>query len=106
MVEIRQTEEFFNWISSFRDTNVKGRILTRIDRIQLGLIGDAKHVGHGVSELRLDFGPGYRIYFARHGREIILLLHGGDKGSQNRDISKAHQLLKNIIGGKHEKGKN
>jgi putative addiction module killer protein len=103
MVELRQTEEFSDWIRSFRDAKVKARILTRIDRLQLSLIGDAKHVGNGVSELRLDFGPGYRIYFARHGREIILLLCGGDKSSQNKDIKKAQNLLKIILGGYHEK---
>jgi len=103
MIEIRQTESFSTWLNSLRDSKVKGRIIVKIDRLQLGLIGDAKHVGGGVSELRLDFGPGFRIYFARHGSEIILLLHGGDKKTQNRDILKARLLLKSILGGKHEK---
>ena len=103
MIEIRQTEEFSDWLHSFRDAKIKGRILTRIDRLYFGLLGDAKSVGSGVSELRLDFGPGYRIYFGKKGSELYLLLSGGDKSSQSRDIKKAQILLQNIIGGKHEK---
>ena len=90
-------------LHSFRDAKIKGRILTRIDRLYFGLLGDAKSVGSGVSELRLDFGPGYRIYFGKKGSELYLLLSGGDKSSQSRDIKKAQILLQNIIGGKHEK---
>jgi putative addiction module killer protein len=103
MVEVRQSEAFSSWISSIRDSLTKARILVRIDRLQLGLIGDSKPVGGGVSELRINFGPGYRIYFSFRGRELILLLTGGDKSSQNRDIRKAQLLLKELDGGKYEK---
>jgi|SRR3989339_149611 len=94
MLEVRQTETFASWINSIRDSATKGRILVRIDRLQLGLIGDFKSVGGGVSELRINFGPGYRIYFAFRSRELILLLMGGDKSSQNRDIRRSQLLLK------------
>lgn len=103
MVEVRQSEAFSAWINSIRDSVTKGRILVRIDRLQLGLIGDSKSVSGGVWELRLNFGPGYRIYYTLRGRELILLLIGGDKSTQNRDIRKAQLLLKELDGGKYAK---
>ncbi len=103
MIEVRQSEVFASWINSIRDSLTKARILVRIDRLQLGLIGDSKLVGGGVSELRINFGPGYRIYFAFRGRGLILLLIGGNKSSQNRDIRKAQILLKKLDGGKYAK---
>ena len=99
MIEIQQTEVFSNWLSSLRDLAGKARILVRIDRLRLGLSGDTKSVGDAVSELRIDHGPGYRVYYAWRGRELIILLAGGDKGTQSRDIRKAKQLLANIAPG-------
>lgn len=96
MIEIRQLEEFSNWLRNLRDTVSKAKILVRIDRIMLGLLGDAKSVGEKVYELRIDYGPGYRIYFTRKGRNIILLLLGGDKSSQKRDIKKAKKLARDL----------
>ena len=99
MIEIQQTEVFSNWLSSLRDLADKARILVRIDRLRLGLSGDAKSLGGSVSELRIDHGPGYRVYYARRGRELIILLAGGDKGTQARDIQRAKQLLANLAPG-------
>jgi putative addiction module killer protein len=92
MIEVRQTDTFSTWIRSLRDRYAKARILVRIDRLKLGLPGDVKPVGKGVSELRIDYGPGYRVYFTMRGEELILLLAGGDKRTQERDIKKAIEL--------------
>lgn len=92
MFEVRQTEGFARWIDGLADRDVAGRIAKRIVRLQAGLFGDVKSVGGGVSELRIDHGPGYRVYFARRGRRILLLLSGGDKRTQERDIDKAKTL--------------
>ena len=80
---------FTQWMHSLRDKQTKARILTRIDRIRLGNLGDCESVGAGVYEVRIHFGPGYRVYFGLHGAEVILLLCGGDKSSQARDIEMA-----------------
>jgi putative addiction module killer protein len=96
MIEIRQTEVFASWFRALRDIQARARIQVRIDRLQLGLPGDVKPVGQGVSELRIDFGPGYRVYFIRKGKEIIILLAGGDKRTQDRDIKKAIQLASDL----------
>ena len=103
MIEVRQTDEFSSWINSFKDIKTKGRLLIRIDRLQLGLINNAEPVGEGVSELKIDFGPGYRMYFSVRGRELILLLIGGDKSTQKKDIRTAKQMLKDLDGGKYAK---
>lgn len=93
MIEVRRTDEFARWLKRLRDSDAKARINLRIRRISLtGNLGDFKPVGGGVGELRIDYGPGYRLYFARRGEEIILLLIGGDKSSQQRDIEKAREL--------------
>lgn len=92
MYEVLQTSVYAAWFKSIRDRTTRGRIVARIERVQLGNFGDAKPVGDGVHELRLHFGPGYRIYFTRRGERIILLLCGGDKGSQQRDIARAKQI--------------
>ena len=95
MIGIRRTDEFAQWLKRLKDSNAKSRINLRIRRISLtGNLGDCKPVGDGVSELRIDCGPGYRLYFAQREREIILLLIGGDKSSQKRDIEKAKELNK------------
>ena len=89
MIAIRQTEVFAVWFRNLRDRRARARIQVRIDRLALGNPGDVKPVGEGVSELRIDYGPGYRVYFVRHGEAVIVLLAGGDKRTQARDINTA-----------------
>ncbi len=96
MIEVRQTEVFSEWFDSLRDRQARARINVRIRRLSLGNFGDAKPVGEGVSELRIDFGPGYRVYFIRRGRTLVILLTGGDKGTQDRDIRKAQKLAREL----------
>jgi putative addiction module killer protein len=96
MPEIRQTATFRAWHQNLRDRSAALRIADRIQRLAHGNMGDVKPVGEGVSELRLDFGPGYRIYFTRRGLTIYLLLCGGDKSTQARDIETARRLVKEI----------
>ncbi|MCY4431914.1 MAG: type II toxin-antitoxin system RelE/ParE family toxin [Rhodospirillales bacterium] len=96
MIEIRQTERFTEWFSTLRDSRAKGRIDVRIRRLSLGNPGDVRSVGKGVSELRIDHGPGYRVYFTRRGRDVVILLAGGDKRTQARDIQDAQQLACNL----------
>lgn len=92
MYDVLQASVYAAWFKSLRDTVAKGRIVARIERLQLGHFGDTKPVGDGVHELRMDFGPGYRVYYATRGERIILLLCGGDKGSQGRDIARAKRI--------------
>lgn len=92
MVEVVRTDDFDAWIKKLKDRAGRLRILSRIDRLTLGSRGDVKTVGNGVWELRLDVGPGYRVYFVEERGVMILLLCGGDKSSQQRDIAKAHRL--------------
>ena len=92
-METRQTLAFSDWLNNLRDVRAKTRIAIRIARIEAGLMGEVKSVGDGVSEVRIDFGPGYRLYFTRRGEELIILLCGGDKGSQARDIAKAKEMV-------------
>jgi putative addiction module killer protein len=92
MMEIRETQEFSNWLRALRDQRGKAKILVRIDRLALGNPGDVEPVGEGVSELRIDFGPGYRVYFAKRGATLLLLLCGGDKKTQAKDIARAKRL--------------
>ncbi|MBI1785365.1 type II toxin-antitoxin system RelE/ParE family toxin [Candidatus Sumerlaeota bacterium] len=92
MIEIRQTEIYARWFDRLRDAQAKARINIRIRRLSLGNPGDVKPVGKGVSEMRIDYGPGYRVYFTQRGRELIVLLAGGDKGTQARDIKNALEL--------------
>jgi putative addiction module killer protein len=96
MVEVRQTEVFSKWLRELHDRQARARIQTRIDRFQLGLAGDVKPVGEGISELRIDYGPGYRVYFTQRGREMVILLAGGDKRTQDRDIKTALELARNL----------
>lgn len=96
MIEVRQTEVFSKWLRELRDRQARARILTRIERLQLGLTGDVKPVGEGVSELRIDYGPGYRVYFAQRGQELVILLAGRDKHTQDRDIKTALELARNL----------
>ncbi len=96
MYEVQQTSIFAQWLRSLRDTTAKGRIIARIERLQLGNLGDTKSVGDGVHELRMTFGPGYSVYFAWRGEQIVLLLCGGDKGSQSRDIDRARRIASEL----------
>jgi putative addiction module killer protein len=93
-IEIRQTEHYARWFASLRDRMTRARIDIRIRRLSLGNLGDVKPVGEGVSELRIDHGPGYRIYFVQRGAQLVVLLAGGDKSSQSRDIATAHEMAK------------
>jgi putative addiction module killer protein len=90
--KIYTTEEFRSWFSKLRDLRASMRIQARLRRLELGNVGDAKPVGGGVSELRIDYGPGYRIFFVQRGDRIAILLYGGDKSSQRHDIKKAIAL--------------
>jgi putative addiction module killer protein len=92
MLEIRQSSAFADWLRGMRDIQARAIIARRIERMALGNFGDHKSVGEGVSELRIAVGPGYRVYYTQKGRQIIILLCGGDKGSQRRDIAKAKLL--------------
>jgi putative addiction module killer protein len=94
MLEIRQTEHYAAWYLGLRDRMAKARINVRIRRMSLGNFGDVKPVGQGVSELRIDHGPGYRVYFVQRGQIVIVLLVGGDKRTQSQDIEKALELAK------------
>ena len=96
MIDVRQTEAFSKWLRELRDRRPRARIQTRIDRLQLGLTGDVRPVGEGVSELRINYGPGYRVYFVRRGRELVILLAGGNKRTQDRDIKTAIELARNL----------
>jgi putative addiction module killer protein len=96
MIEVRQTHEFFEWFKRLRDRQARARINTRIRRLSLGNPGDMKPVGEGVSELRIDYGPGYRVYFVQRGERLVILLAGGDKRTQNRDIKTALELAREL----------
>lgn len=96
MIEIRKTEIFAKWIDGLPDVRARARILVRIERLAAGNPGDVKPVGEGVSELRVDYGPGYRVYYKKIGRTIIVLLAGGDKRTQNKDIKTAQRLAKDL----------
>lgn len=96
MIELRKTEIFAQWLNGLRDLQGKARVQARIERLAMGSPGDAKPVGEGVSELRIDCGPGYRVYFKRRGRVLIILLAGGDKSTQAKDIQTALRLARNL----------
>ena len=96
MVEIRETEIFYRWLKALRDAQAKARIAARVRRLAFGNPGDVKPVGGGISELRIPYGPGYRVYFVQRGSVLIVLLCGGDKKTQKRDIETAKQLAKEI----------
>ena len=96
MIEVRQTDVFATWFAGLRDREARVRITVRIRRLSLGNPGDVKPVGQGVSEMRIDYGPGYRIYFVQRGDTLVVLLCGGDKRSQDRDIARARQLAQEV----------
>lgn len=96
MNSINRTEKFSQWLAALKDVKAKAKVLTRIRHASLGHFGDVKPLSDGVSEMRIHFGPGYRVYYAREGRTIYLLLSGGDKPSQSRDIKEAIAMWKQI----------
>jgi putative addiction module killer protein len=93
MLKLRKTEAFAKWIDDLRDIRGKARILVRIERLAAGNPGDSKPIGSGISEMRIDCGPGYRVYFTQRSKYLIVLLAGGDKSSQRRDIRNALKLV-------------
>ena len=96
MIEIRKTDVYAKWIDNLRDIKARARILVRIERLATGNPGDVKPVGEGVSELRITYGPGYRVYFKQQGQELMILLAGGDKSTQSKDITTAHELARTL----------
>ena len=96
MLEIRKTQLIANWLDGLRDVRARARVQVRIERLAAGNPGDAQPVGGGVSELRIDYGPGYRVYFKKIGSEVLILLAGGDKRTQDADIKTALRLARNL----------
>ncbi|MDE2837147.1 MAG: type II toxin-antitoxin system RelE/ParE family toxin [Chloroflexota bacterium] len=96
MVEVRQTDIYARWFRRLRDRQARARIDSRIRRLSLGNPGDVRPVGEGVSEIRIDYGPGYRVYFTQRGQNLVVLLAGGDKDSQERDIQRALVLARGL----------
>ena len=96
MIEIRQTDVYSRWFNELRDRQARARINARIRRLALSNPGDVKPVGEGVSELRIDYGPGYRVYFVQRGQTLVVLLAGGDKHTQDRDIKTALELAREL----------
>ena len=96
MKQILTTDTFDGWFADLRDIRARVRIQARIDRAELGNFGDCEPVGEGVSEMRFHFGPGYRVYFAQRGLEVVILLAGGDKSSQSKDVKRALELARRL----------
>jgi putative addiction module killer protein len=96
MIEVRQTTRFATWLAGLRDERARARILKRLDRAKKGNLGDVGPVGEGVSEMRIFYGPGYRVYFLQRGSALIVLLCGGEKSTQPADIEEAKALAKEI----------
>ena len=96
MIEVRKTEVFVQWLDGLRDIQARARIQARIERLATGNPGDVEPVGEGVSELRINYGPGYRVYFKKRGRELIVLLAGGDKSTQAKDIKAALRFARDL----------
>jgi putative addiction module killer protein len=92
MIEIRETDTYHEWFEALKDKRAKARIDVRIRRVSIGNFGDVKPVGKGIFELRIDYGPGYRVYFTQHRNILVILLCGGDKSTQAKDIERAHEL--------------
>jgi putative addiction module killer protein len=96
MIEIRKTEIFTHWFDGLKDRRAKARIQARIDRLEMGNFGDVAPVGEGISELRIFYGSGYRVYFVKRGSVVVILLSGGDKSTQTSDIIRAKEIAKQI----------
>jgi len=96
VIEIHKTDVYVQWLDSLRDINARARVLAQVERLAAGNPGDVRPVGEGVSEMRIDYGPGYRVYYKKHGRKVVILLAGGDKRSQASDIKAALRLARNL----------
>jgi putative addiction module killer protein len=96
MMEIRKTEVYAKWLDGLRDVRARARVLVRVERLVAGNPGDVEPVGEGVSELRINYGPGYRVYYKQQGRKVVILLAGGDKRTQSKDIKAALRLASNL----------
>jgi len=96
VIEIRKTEVYAKWLDKLRDIRARARILVRVERLAAGNTGDTAPVGEGVSELRIDYGPGYRVYYKKQGNKLVILLAGVDKRTQDRDIRTALRLARNL----------
>ncbi|TPM39381.1 type II toxin-antitoxin system RelE/ParE family toxin [Mesorhizobium sp. B2-2-3] len=96
MIEVREIDRYSDWFNALRDLQARARILARLRRVSLGTLGDVAPVGEGVSELRIHYGPGYRVYFVQRGSTVIILLGGGDKSTQKEDIAAAKALAKKV----------
>ena len=94
-IEIRKTTRFLRWLDSLRDVQARAKVLSRLKRMSMGNFGDVRPAGAGVSELRIDYGPGYRVYFTQHG-DVVVLLAGGKKATQSRDIEQAIRMAKDF----------
>ena len=101
MVEIIQSASFSEWLRNLKDREGRMRIHAKLDRVGLGNLGDVRPIGHGLSELRIHYGPGYRLYYMQPETNTLVMLYGGDKSSQNRDIEQARQIAKNWKGVKN-----
>jgi len=95
-MEIRKTKTFAEWLDGLRDIRARARVLARVERLATGNAGDVKPVGEGVSEMRIDCGPGYRVYFKKRGRFLVILLAGGDKSTQAKDVKTALRLARDL----------
>jgi putative addiction module killer protein len=96
VIEVRKSDAFARWLDNLPDIQVRARVQARIERLVAGNPGDVEPVGEGVSELRIDYGPGYRVYFKKRGRALVVLLAGGDKNTQSKDIKRALRLARNF----------
>ena len=96
MIEMKKTDVYAQWLDDLRDIRARARVQARVERLAADNPGDVKPVGEGVSEMRIDYGPGYRVYFTRRGNEVVILLAGGDKSTQDADIKTAQGLARNL----------
>lgn len=96
MIEVRKTAQFLHWLDGLRDIRARSKILVRIKRMVMGNFGDVGPVGSGVSEMRIDYGPGYRVYFVQRGKTVVILLLGGSKKTQSRDIKRAIAMAEKL----------
>jgi len=93
MIEVRQTAEFSRWLRRLKDANAVARIVARIRRMEQGNLGDSRSLGAGLMEMRIDYGPGYRVYYVHRGATIVILLYAGDKRTQRQDIRRAREMV-------------
>ncbi len=96
MIEVRKTDLFAKWLDELRDSRARARVQVRIERLAIGNPGDVEPVGEGISEMKIDYGPGYRVYFTKRGQKLIILLAGGDKSTQSKDIKTALRLARDL----------